>query len=92
MKKITLTTLSIALFSIASMAQTKPVQPIKPAPDTIYHLTPQNVFNRAYFLQRAALFMANPDNFSVNEKKFIIKVADSLSNVDGTWYNKIKKP
>lgn len=90
MKKLFI--LPVLLISISAMAQTKPVQPVKPPTDTIYHLNPVDVFNRAYIMQRATLLLVRPDDISANEKKFITKSLDSLSNVDGTWFNKVKKP
>lgn len=72
------------------MAQTKPVEAKKPKIDTMYHLAPKDVLIRAVSLQNMAFVIQHPDDVTPNQRKSIIHLADSLSNVDGSWYNVVK--
>lgn len=90
MKQLIITALLIVAISPA-FAQTKPVAPVKPVVDTVRHLKPSDVYTRLFTLQQTAAAIASPDDYSVNQRKRLVFMADSLTKVDAIWYNDTRK-
>lgn len=90
MKQLIIVALLIVAISPA-LAQTKPVAPVKPVVDTVRHLTPNDVYIRLFTLQQSAAALSSPDDYSVNQRKRLSFMADSLAKKDAAWFNDTRR-